>query len=288
MKRIFSVMLVLALLLTPAAAFADGEDAAPADPKEEAYLQALADLEAGDYDAAEKTFVRLTGYRDAAEQIRKTRYLRGISLKEKGDYLGAYKALISVSGYEDAKEQAAGSLNLYCTGLLKAKNRTREKLAEEAYYFEWLRGDELYGETYEAWRSTVRVGIGDPIRLRISGSKSEKYRGDMEIESVTVSLASKDTVAFTFRFTEHTKQEKLSFTGMKSRTMRSDRKTFGFEKTVSGKAGELVIRVKLKKALATKYLELRHYVGSGKNSAYTYAVLNYTAVRKILELSTEG
>ncbi len=288
MKRTVSLLLVSLFLFASAASLADGGTAAPADPKEEAYLQALADLDAGDFDAAEKALVRLTGYRDGAEQLKKARYLRGMALKEKGDYLGAYESLIANSGYGDAKEQAAEALDLYCTGLLKAKNRTREKLAEEAYYFEWLRGDELYGETYEAWRSAIRVGTGDPIRVRFTGAKSEKYRGDMEIESITVSLASRDTVAFTFRFTGHTKQEKLSFIGMKGRFMRSDKKTFGYEKTVSGKAGELVIKVKLKKALATKYLELSHYAGSSRNNAYTYTILNYNAVRKILEVSTEG
>ncbi len=288
MKKIVCMLLFCLLLFSFAAAFADGEAAAPADPKEVVYVQALADIEAGNYDAAEKALVRLTGYRDGAEQLKRTRYLKGIALKEKGDYLGAYEALVANSAYGDAKAQAADALNLYCTGLLNAKNRSRERLAEAAYYFEWLRGDELYGETYEAWRSAIRIGIGEPVSLRLTGSKSEKYRGDMEIESVTAALESKDTVAFTFRFTEHTRQEKLSFIGMKGRAMRSDKKTFGYEKTVSGKAGELVIRVKLKKALSTKYLEISHYVGSGKKSAYAYTVLNYTAVRKILEVSTQG
>ena len=288
MKKVVCVLLFGLLLSLSTAALADGGAAVPADPKEEAYLHALADLEAGDYDAAEKALVRLTGYRDGAEQLRRTRYLKGMALKEQGDYLAAYETLIANSAYGDAKAQAADALNRYCTGLLSAKNRSRERLAEEAYYFEWLRGDELYGETYEAWRTAIRVGTGQPVSLKLTGAKSEKYRGDMEIESVTAALQSGDTVAFTFRFTEHSRQEKLSFIGMKGRTMRSDKKTFGFEKTVSGKAGELVIKVKLKKALATKYLEISHYVGSGKNSAYTYTVLNYTAVRKILEISTQG
>ena len=286
MKRIFWLLLVLMLLPVPGAASAGGEGEASPDPKAEAYRQAEAYLEAGEYEAAEMAFTKLLGYGDSREKLGEAKYLHGLALREKGDHLASYEMLIANGSYGDSKAQAMISLQQYCEGLLHAKVRSREKLAENAYYFEWLKGDEATRSTYEAWLDAIRIGIGDSVNLRFSGAKDEKYSGDTEIVSITVTLVSKDAVEFTFTFSEHTKKDTLLFKGIHERVMQSDRTMFNYKKPLSAKNTVIVQKVKLGKVLSTKYVVVEHYSGSRSKYAYRYTVLNLTAARKILEVST--
>ena len=82
------------------------ETEAPADPREQRYLDALAALEARDYSAAETALEELGDYADAASRLNEARYgLAGQSL-ERGELSKAAESFEALGNYEDAAIRA--------------------------------------------------------------------------------------------------------------------------------------------------------------------------------------
>ena len=102
---------------TPADSPEKAADTEPRDEQEEAYVQALALLDAGELDAAEEAFLALGDYRDSEDYLaRVIPYRRALLLQEMADYApledaarlyeAAAEAFEALGSYEDCAERA--------------------------------------------------------------------------------------------------------------------------------------------------------------------------------------
>ncbi|MEG1548006.1 MAG: hypothetical protein RR232_06405 [Clostridia bacterium] len=126
MKRIF-MLLMVALMLLPLYGCA----------KINAYDEATALMQSGDYQAAVTMFDELEDYRDCAQLAVECRYLIAQGLMQQSDFAAASEILASLSGYKDS-----AALDATCNAELKnaadyesatALMQTNPKAAEAAF-----------------------------------------------------------------------------------------------------------------------------------------------------------